>query len=244
MTIMDFFPPTEVILTLEPEELAIPLLNAIANQEQSGNKNNLILENFIGYIMSQPYPEDRKVAVGKSITEAWMWLSREGMIAPLPREGGLIYITRKGAKLRAQGDIAKYIKSNIIPKESLDPILADKVLPLFIRGDYDIAVFQAFKEVEIRVRRAASLSQEMIGVELMRKAFHSEEGALTNMTRPKPEREATAHLFAGAIGLFKNPSSHRNVDWEDPVECAELIYLANHLLRIVEKHRSETENSE
>lgn len=236
MTIMDLFPPTEVILGLEPEELAIPLLNAIANEEQSGHRNNLILENFIGYIMSQPYPEDQKVAVGKSITEAWMWLSREGMIAPLPREGGLIYITRRGAKLRAQDDIAKYIKSNIIPKESLDPVLADKVLPLFIRGDYDTAVFQAFKEVEIRVREAASLPQEMIGVELIRKAFHSEEGALTDMTLPKPEREATAHLFAGAIGLFKNPSSHRDVNWEDLGECAELIYLANHLLRIVEKH--------
>lgn len=43
---------------------------------------------------------------------------------------------------------------------------------------------------------------------------------------------------------FKNPSSHRDVDWDDPGECAELIYLANHLLRMVEKHRSEIESGE
>ena len=72
----------------------------------------------------------------------------------------------------------------------------------------------------------------------MRKAFHPDEGTLADLSRPKAEREATAHLFAGAIGLFKNPSSHREVNWEDPGECAELIYLANHLLRMVEKHTS------
>jgi len=71
---------------------------------------------------------------------------------------------------------------------------------------------------------------------LMRSAFHLNNGKLTDMTRPKAEREATSHLFAGAIGLFKNPSSHRDVNWDEPIECAELIYLANHLLRMVDKH--------
>ena len=105
----------------------------------------------------------------------------------------------------------------------------------FIRGDYDTAVFQAFKEVEVRVRKVTSLSQELFGIELMRQAFHSDTGRLTDKNYPKAEREATAHLFAGAIGLFKNPSSHRDVNLEDPSECAELIYLANYLLRTIEK---------
>ena len=54
--------------------------------------------------------------------------------------------------------------------------------------------------------------------------------------RTKGEREAVAHLFAGAIGLFKNPSSHRNIK---PVfeATAELIYFANYLLRLVEEAR-------
>jgi len=166
-----------------------------------------------------------------------MWLEREGMLAPRPgQERQWVYVTERGHRLAGATDLTVYTRSNIIPKESLDPILASKVHNLFIRGDYDTAVFQAFKEVEIRVRKAASLGNDSYGVSLMRDAFHPENGELTAKSLEKSERHATSDLFAGAIGLFKNPASHRDVDWEDPVECAELIYLANHLLRIVEKN--------
>ena len=156
-----------------------------------------------------------------------MWLEQEGMLAPRPGKGReWVYVT----------DSTVYMRSNIIPKESLDPTLANKVHHLFIRGDYDIAVLQAFKEVEICVRKAASLSNDSYGVNLMRAAFHPDNGKITNKGLAASERQAMSDLFAGVIGLFKNPSSHRDVDWEDPKECAELIYLANHLLRIVDRN--------
>ncbi|HME74092.1 MAG TPA: TIGR02391 family protein [Mycobacterium sp.] len=58
--------------------------------------------------------------------------------------------------------------------------------------------------------------------------FHGDNG----------EQVATMDLFSGAIGAFKNPSSHRTVDFADPVEAAEIVQLANLLLRLV--RRAET----
>jgi Protein of unknown function (Hypoth_ymh) len=68
----------------------------------------------------------------------------------------------------------------------------------------------------------------------MREAFHPDSGPLTDASRPKSEREAEGHLFAGAIGSYKNPQSHRHVGIPSAEEAAEMIILASHLLRIVE----------
>ena len=115
----------------------------------------------------------------------------------------------------------------------MHPVLAGKVVAPFIRGDYDTAVFQAFKEVEVAVRTKANLAATDIGVPLMRKAFDGKTGPLRDPGAVDAERDATAHLFAGAVGSFKNPHSHRNVPITDPAECVELLLLASHLLRII-----------
>jgi len=71
--------------------------------------------------------------------------------------------------------------------------------------------FSAFKEIKVAVRDAGGFEATDIGVDLMRKAFDGAKGPLRDETRSKAEREALAHLFAGAIGLYKNPSSHRKI---------------------------------
>jgi len=92
------------------------------------------------------------------------------------------------------------------------------------------------------VRRAGKFAAELVGKDLMREAFRPANpnkptvnpGTLTDTALPIAEQEGMASLFAGAIALFKNPQSHRNVP-TDAVDAAEVIVFASHLLRIVDR---------
>ena len=90
----------------------------------------------------------------------------------------------------------------------MHPRIRDEVLSDFLRGDYESVVFKAFKAVEVEVRGAAQLSSDDIGVPLMRKASDP-GGPLEDAAATAGEREALAHLFTGAMGVMKNPPSHR-----------------------------------
>jgi uncharacterized protein (TIGR02391 family) len=107
-----------------------------------------------------------------------------------------------------------------------------------MRGEFDVAVFQAMKAVELSVREAAGFGKELIDVPLMRAALSADKGPLTDLNAERGEQVARMELFAGAIGSYKDPQSHRDVDLNDPVEAVEIILLANHLLRIVDARKS------
>ncbi len=203
----EIFPPAETLLELEPEDIA-PLLLEYLNQG-SGRQLNRYNFTLQGSELGQ-YAGARYDEIARVVTEAWMVLEREGLLAPEPgqSQGDWRFVTRRGKSLQSRTDFEAYRKGNLLP-HFLDPTLATKVRPLFLRGDYDTAVFRAFKEVETRVRSAARLPDEFIGVQLMRTAFHPDTGALTDMGQVPGEKQAVSDLFAGAIGLFKNPSSHR-----------------------------------
>ncbi|MEU8501457.1 MULTISPECIES: TIGR02391 family protein [Streptomyces] len=49
------------------------------------------------------------------------------------------------------------------------------------------------------------------------------------------EAVALMELFKGAFGTFKNPASHRRVDFADPTEAAEVVLLADLLMRLLDK---------
>jgi uncharacterized protein (TIGR02391 family) len=109
---------------------------------------------------------------------------------------------------------------------------------LFVRrkrtAGMDGAAFHAMKAVEVAVRGAAGFGNDLLGHALMRKALAPQDGPLTDMTAESGERQGRSDFFAGAIASYKNPHSHRDVKLDDPLEALEIIYLANHLLRIID----------
>lgn len=231
-------PDPEILLALEPEEFAGILLEHL---------NSLEKNNFNRYNMSLPhnvvsYPGKYQIKLSEALMEAWVWLEKEGLIAPKPQQDeGWFFVTRRGQRLKNSKDLQAYQKGNLLPKKFLHPLIAQKVWSDFIRGEYGAAVLIAFKEIEVAVRKAGGFTLDDIGIKLIRKAFHEEKRPLTDTNLPIPERQALANLFAGAIGLYKNPHSHRDVDIKAE-EAAEMIILASHLLKIVDLRLLKTTN--
>jgi uncharacterized protein (TIGR02391 family) len=51
----------------------------------------------------------------------------------------------------------------------------------------------------------------------------------------KGEADATLQLFSGAIGTFKNPTSHRSVEYGDATEASEVVLFADLLMRLLDR---------
>lgn len=171
----------------------------------------------------------------QALAEAWSWLEARALVAPNPDQSSseARIITRAGKRTIQQGSLKEILAAERIGL-ALHPRLEGKIRPIFLLGDYETAAFKAMKEVEVRVRELARLPNELIGVTLMRQAFNPNGGSLTNTTHEGGERQARSDLFAGAIGSFKNPTSHRTVSYTDPTEASEVILLADLLMRILD----------
>lgn len=245
-------PDAQMVLAMAPEELACKLLFLLKRRlSTSQPKTNAFhLPNLIGELQDEVNPPtygSLGPRVAQAAAEAFAWLQGQALIVPKPGESyyGHLVLSRRAEAMTEEEDFARYRVGMSLPRELLHPSISERVWTSFTRGEYDMAVLQAMRQVEIEVRDASGLS-ELLGMKLMREAFRPYDeksgkvGTLTAIEREGGEQEAMMQLFAGAIGALKNPPVHRAVRYESPAEAAAIVIFASELLRIVDDRKLRT----
>lgn len=222
--------PAEVTV-LPVDELALRVLADVAAQEAAGvelHQGNWMLA------AEQAYGRTGAGAAAvRALAEGWQWLSNHGLVAQRPgRDHGWLFVTRLGIATLERGLVVVQAAARI--GVDLHPLLERQVRRQFLMGEYELAAFAAMKQVEVEVRRRAGASDSLLGTKLMQEAFKT-GGPLADGTLDPGEAVARMDLFKGAIGTFKNPSSHRPVDYDDPTLAAEVVLLADLLLRLLDR---------
>ena len=257
--LFEILPDAEDLLSLSAEELAGPLLVSLEGSEQTNLEDEITHKSIEWEIkngvnrnnpnLNYLYKSHEDVLF--ALMEAWQCLLSEGFVAPRPAnlrsttgmsQNTTYFVTRRGQKIQTLEDFEAYRKADLLRKHQLHPIIAEKVWFIFAQGSYGTAVLEAFKQVEIAVREAGGYEENDRGTDLMRKAFHVNNGNLTDKSRLPAVKQAMSDLSAGAIGLYKNPNSHHELEFA-PEEAAEIIIIASHLLRIVDTCAERTSNS-
>jgi uncharacterized protein (TIGR02391 family) len=116
----------------------------------------------------------------------------------------------------------------------LHPLIEAEARNQFHNGKPELGLFASMRAVEVRVRKLAGFGDDMIGVDLMNRAF-GQGGPLTDPAAAKGEQDATRFMFAGAYGVLRNPAGHRQVDYDDISEAAEAVQTASLLMRILDR---------
>jgi uncharacterized protein (TIGR02391 family) len=238
------FPTPDAVLALEREALGAKILGLLCKRPPNQNQGMFLLSGLIGELWPYPtipghqslFPQNKRPEIDLAISEAWAWLEREGLLVPasdINGHNGWRVLGRRARSYAQNVNTSRRAAPVTFPKELLHLRILERAWPAYMRTDFDNAAFEAMKAVEVAVRDAAGYGLEKIGVNLIQDAFSQGKGPLADTTAPAAEQVSRMNLFWGAIGSYKNPQSHRDVNLDDPVEALEIILLANHLLRIV-----------
>lgn len=117
MELHRLIPDAQAMLDLEPEELAGYLLEFLSSPDggNSLNRHNIGLPHVV-----EGYPRHFQTQLSEAILEAWMFLEREGFVAPSPGGGGDWYfITRRGKRVAGHVNFTALQKANALPRGRL-----------------------------------------------------------------------------------------------------------------------------
>lgn len=116
--------------------------------------------------------------------------------------------------------------------DQLHPDILAVARRLFDDGHYPQAILEAFKAVEVRVRKISAL--DVSGRDLMARAFTGEPPLIRVGLEPgqsgRDEQEGFKLVFMGAIQGIRNPKAHGLVRQESPHRAFEYLAFASLLM--------------
>ena len=205
-----------------PEETAEGDVHvALAATWRAGSDGRRLVRNFAGrwvddQLITGPNAELRATLIEQLARQGWkVRLADSVLVAAEPVRG----VPVSAGFLRAS---------------RLHPLIEAEARPQFLINKPDQGVLASMKAVEIRVRKLAAFGDEVIGTDLMNRAF-GPGGPLTDRSAVKGEQQGTQFLFAGAMAVLRNPAGHREVDYSDLSEAAEAVQLSSLLMRILDR---------
>jgi uncharacterized protein (TIGR02391 family) len=241
--IIELFPTADRLLEateVEVERVLLRLVIDVAKDQMRRwvTRDGIVIELFGrgGYA----YDHGKKLAIEKAVSRAWKTLEKADLIEePDPDNGknGYRVATNSGRAAIAVVDFEAAKVRSMFARSMFHPALPDAAWNAFRVGDYDTAVFEAFKSVEVAVRKKSKFAEADHGNMLMTKAFNPENGPLTDMAAPQSRREARRDLFKGALGELRNPKGHNDPTITDTLIAVEEMMTAGALLRIVDSAR-------
>jgi uncharacterized protein (TIGR02391 family) len=235
-------PTPDGLLGCTPSQLDGLLLAAIGERLQRSQSDPIAPRNISLAGIQGIYPVGDGVtfagrqAADVALTESWQRLLNGGfLMQAIGQAADVMTLTLKGREAADQTRFEEIKVRQTLHREMLHPVLQGSVYDAFAAGHYDAAILDAFKLVEDAVRNASGLGGRLIGVQLMREAFNPQKGPLRDQSLPQAEQDRMPDLFAGAIGVFKNPLSHRRVGKTDPAPVIEELMFASRLMRFVKR---------
>jgi uncharacterized protein (TIGR02391 family) len=207
--------------------------------EIASNIHSNIGEQEPSYVGNRSYKAVHRSLVSQLVADGFGWLISAGFLGPGSNSSGSSgywRVTSAGYDALPLGS-GRVIENRQRLHVDLHPDLQGVCKVTYERGEYDTAVFAAMRAVEVAVRDAAGLSPHKYGDGVMTEAFRA-DGPLVEETSTKSEQEAYLKLFSGAYGVFRHPAAHNNVAYHSPTEAADILHLADILLRIVDRKKS------